>query len=136
MRRSPRPEGRMTSISPALTTKKGTFFWPLSINTSPRVIGRTRPWEAIRAICSAVSAGNRSDAVAPLESSVERSVSVTIVSRPVTHADLREPLDEREGFLGDLAPAGVDRQRVSPPRHLDDLGHALVALLLLVGGVR
>src|SRR5262245_6191737 len=47
-----------------------------------------------------------------------------------------EPLDELERLLGDLPPAGVDRQRVPAALHLHDLGHALVALLLLVGRVR
>src|SRR5215470_16191009 len=47
-----------------------------------------------------------------------------------------EALDELERLLGDLPPAGVDRQRVAAARHLDDLGHALVALLLFVGRVR
>src|SRR5262249_47083817 len=48
----------------------------------------------------------------------------------------REPLDEFEHLLGDFTPAGVDRQRVPAVRHLDDLSHALVPLLLLVGRVR
>src|SRR5262245_24847425 len=47
-----------------------------------------------------------------------------------------EPLDELERRLGDLPPPGVDRQRVPAARHLDHLGHALVALLLLVCRVR
>src|SRR5215472_6081994 len=48
----------------------------------------------------------------------------------------REPLYELERLFGDLPPAGVDRERVPPARHLDDLGHAVVALLLLVCRVR
>src|SRR5262249_60738231 len=48
----------------------------------------------------------------------------------------REPLDEFEHLLGDFTPAGVDRQRVPAVRHLDDLSHARVALLLLLGRVR
>src|SRR5215470_18736212 len=44
--------------------------------------------------------------------------------------DRFESLDELKGFLGDLPPAGVDCQRVAAARHLDDLGHAIVALLL------
>src|SRR5262249_24377253 len=48
----------------------------------------------------------------------------------------REPLDEFEHLLGDVTPAGVDRQRVPAVRHLDDLGHAFVALLLLVRRLR
>src|SRR5262249_40615186 len=47
-----------------------------------------------------------------------------------------DPLDELERLFGDLPPAGVDRQRVPATLHLHDLGHALVALLLLVGRVR
>src|SRR5262245_9413206 len=47
----------------------------------------------------------------------------------------REPLDELEHLFGDVTPAGVDRQRMPAVRHLDDLGHALIALLLLVGRV-
>src|SRR5262245_26699495 len=47
-----------------------------------------------------------------------------------------EPLDELERLPGDLPPAGVDRQRVPAPGHLDDLGHALVALLFSVRRVR
>src|SRR5262252_4068254 len=50
--------------------------------------------------------------------------------------DRCEPLDELERLLGDLPPAGVDCQRVPAVRHLDDLGHALVAFLLFVGRVR
>src|SRR5580704_4882930 len=50
--------------------------------------------------------------------------------------DRCEPPDERERPLGDLSPAGVDRKRVPAARHLDNLGHALVALLLFVGRVR
>src|SRR5262245_39401551 len=41
-------------------------------------------------------------------------------------------LDELERLFGDLAPAGVDRQRGPAAHHLDNLGHALVALLLFV----
>ena len=40
-----------------------------------------------------------------------------------------------EGGVGDLAPAAVDGQRVPAVLDLDDLGHAFVVLLLLVGGV-
>src|SRR5262245_58330368 len=44
-----------------------------------------------------------------------------------------EPLDEGEGGVAHLAPAGVDRQRVTTAGHLDDLGDGvLVADLLLV----
>jgi len=67
----------MTSISPAFSTKNGTLVWPLSINTSPRVIGRITPCEAIRAICAELNTGNMSAAFAAPESSVERAVSVT-----------------------------------------------------------
>src|SRR5512133_4080700 len=49
---------------------------------------------------------------------------------------LGEPLDEVKRRLGDLAPAVVDRQRVSPVRDLHDLGDAGVAPLPLEGGVR
>src|SRR3989442_11311436 len=47
-----------------------------------------------------------------------------------------ESLDERERRVGDLPPAAVDRERVSAVRDLYDLGHALVAPLLLEGSVR
>src|SRR6476619_5719598 len=125
----------MTSISPAFTTKNGTFVWPPSINTSPRVIGRITPWEAIRPICAALSSGNMSAAFAEVVSRVERVVSVTS-SLALDTMCSREPLDELECLPGDLPPAGVDRQRVPAVRHLDDLGHARVARLLLVGRVR
>src|SRR5215472_6483095 len=46
-----------------------------------------------------------------------------------------ESLGELESFLGDLTPARVDCKRVPTARHLDDFGHALVALLLFVGRV-
>jgi hypothetical protein len=36
--------------------------------------------------------------------------------------------------VGDLAPAAVGGERVPAARHLDHLGHAGVALLVLVGG--
>jgi hypothetical protein len=45
---------------------------------------------------------------------------------------LDEPLYERERRVGDLAPATVDHQRVAAVRHLDDLGHAVIAPLLVV----
>ena len=51
---------------------------------------------------------------------------------PLGLTGLDEPLDEGERGVGDLAPAAVDRQRVAAAGDLDDLGHALVALLLLV----
>src|SRR4051812_31641033 len=50
--------------------------------------------------------------------------------------DLDEAPNERERRVGDLAPAAVDRERVPAVLDLDDLGHALVVLLLLVRGVR
>src|SRR5206468_6050140 len=46
---------------------------------------------------------------------------------------LRVLLDERERRVGDLAPAAVDRERVTATRDLDELGHARIALLTLVG---
>src|SRR6478735_10384803 len=49
---------------------------------------------------------------------------------------LHETLDEGQGRVGDVAPAVVDRQRVTAARDLRDLGDALVALLLLVRRVR
>jgi alkyl sulfatase BDS1-like metallo-beta-lactamase superfamily hydrolase len=45
--------------------------------------------------------------------------------------DSGEPLDEGQGGVGDLAPAVVDGQRVAAVLDLHDLGHALVALLLV-----
>jgi hypothetical protein len=42
-------------------------------------------------------------------------------------------LHESERFVGHLAPAGVDDQRVPAVGKLDDLGDARVALLLLIG---
>ena len=71
----------MTSISPAFTTKNGTLVWPPSINTSPREIGRITPWEAIRAICAALSSGNMSAAFAALVKGVEAVVALDIVRR-------------------------------------------------------
>ena len=47
-----------------------------------------------------------------------------------------EAVEERERRVGDLPPAAVDRERVAAVRDLDDLGHALVALLLLERRVR
>ena len=47
-----------------------------------------------------------------------------------------EPLDEAERGLGNLVPAAVDGERMAAVRDLDDLGHALVPLLLLVRRVR
>src|SRR6266540_5175725 len=58
-------------------------------------------------------------------------------SERVTAANgLGESLDEAGGGVGDLPPAAVDCERVPAVRDLGDLGHALVALLPLVGGVR
>ncbi len=79
-RRAPRPEGRITSISPAFTTKNGTLVWPPSIKTSPRVIGRFNPWEAIREICAVLNSGNMSAAFAALKlRGVEAVVAFDIV---------------------------------------------------------
>src|SRR4051812_11909621 len=58
--------------------------------------------------------------------------------RPTSRAScgaLWEALDELERCVRDLAPAAVDRQRVSTAGDLDELSHARVVLLLLVGGV-
>src|SRR6185503_12338623 len=76
IKRSPRPEGRITSISPAFTTKNGTSVWPPSINTSPRVMGRINPWEAIREICAVLSTGNKSAAFAALKRGIEGVLAV------------------------------------------------------------
>src|SRR5271165_2796922 len=46
-----------------------------------------------------------------------------------------EALHEGEGGVGDLPPAAVDGQRVAAAAHLNDLGHVLVVLLVLVGGI-
>ena len=51
------------------------------------------------------------------------------------HEQSGEALHEPQRGVGNLPPAGVNRQRVPAARHLDDLGHALIALLLLVGRV-
>src|SRR5258708_18275510 len=48
---------------------------------------------------------------------------------------LRMSLDECQGRVGHLAPARIDDQRMPSLGKLDDLGHALVALLLLVGSI-
>ena len=72
----------MTSISPDLTTKNGTLVWPPSINTSPRVIVRITPRDAIRAICAGLNVGNMSAAWGALVSSVERAISCDMVTRP------------------------------------------------------
>src|SRR5262245_57506119 len=70
-------------------------------------------------------------------------VATTLTAATTPVADLRhlplpgcEPLHELERLLGDLPPAGVDGQSMPAARHLDDLGHSRVALLLLVGRVR
>src|SRR3954451_21489276 len=54
-------------------------------------------------------------------------------SRP---ARAREAVDERQRGIGDVAPACVDRERVTATLELDDLGNTRVALLALEGGVR
>src|SRR3954451_12656470 len=56
--------------------------------------------------------------------------------RGATPVALVEALDEGECRVGDLPPAGVDGQRVSPVWHLDELGHARVVLLPAVDGLR
>src|SRR6266511_3994305 len=56
--------------------------------------------------------------------------------RAITVALLGEAPDERQRRVGDLTPAAVDGERVAALLDLDDLGHALVVLLLLVGRVR
>src|ERR1700736_1347765 len=45
-----------------------------------------------------------------------------------------ETLDEFERLVGDLAPAVIDGERGAPARDLRNLGHALIVLLILVGG--
>src|SRR4051812_29037815 len=47
-----------------------------------------------------------------------------------------EPVDEVQRCLGDLAPPAVDRERVTPVRHLHDLRHCGVVALAGVGGGR
>src|SRR3954471_24089443 len=49
---------------------------------------------------------------------------------------LDEALKERERGIADFAPPMVDRERVAPPGHLDDLGDAVVLALALVRRVR
>jgi hypothetical protein len=46
-----------------------------------------------------------------------------------------EALNEPERRVSDLAPAAVDGQGVAAVRDLDELGHSLVVLLPLVGGL-
>src|SRR5438105_15915983 len=48
---------------------------------------------------------------------------------------LDEPLDERQGAVGDFPPTAVDREGMAAVWNLDDLGHAFVALLALERGV-
>src|SRR5215213_9998348 len=67
---------------------------------------------------------------------VRASSSLAVRSCPGSKRFSCEPLDELERRLGDLAPAVVDRERVTSIRHLHDLGHAGVVPLPLVGGVR
>jgi hypothetical protein len=43
-------------------------------------------------------------------------------------------LDEGQCGIGDLTPAAVDRQRVTPLRHFDKFGDAGIVELMLVGG--
>src|SRR6478735_5391749 len=60
---------------------------------------------------------------------------MTATSEEAAVRSSSEPLDEGERGVGDLAPAAVDHERVAAAGHLDELGHALVALLALVGRV-
>src|SRR5271166_7137667 len=53
----------------------------------------------------------------------------------LSHPMSREPTDEGERGLGDVAPAVVDGQGVSSAGYLGELGHAGVVLLTLVFGV-
>jgi hypothetical protein len=53
----------------------------------------------------------------------------------VVGLDLDEALDKSESRVRDLAPATIDDERVPAVRHLNDLSHALVPLLLPVAGV-
>src|SRR5438270_3988856 len=61
-----------------------------------------------------------------------RDISESIIVSPDF---LDEALDERERGVRDLAPAIVDDQRVPAVGHLNNLGHAVISLLLLVRGV-
>src|SRR5438105_3433273 len=76
---SPRLDGRMISISPALTTKNGTIGSPASMSTSPRAIGRTTPCVAIRAIWTGVRVGNMSASCEALTGGVKRTGAATDV---------------------------------------------------------
>ncbi len=49
-----------------------------------------------------------------------------------TRRSAESPRVECQGSVGDLAPPAVNRQRVSPVRHLHDLRDAVVAFLALV----
>src|SRR5215211_5464705 len=73
--------------------------------------------------------------LSPRSRSVSTSLSVPTGRAGHRHRPLDEALDEGQGGVGDFTPAAVDDQRVPAVLHLDDLGHALVVLLLLVGGV-
>src|SRR5690349_6423720 len=88
--RSPRIDGRTTSIAPVSTTRNGTSVWPGSISTSPRVIGRRRPCAATRDIWAALSTGNISAASGALVSGGAPSIGVDIGSLPLADAIVDE----------------------------------------------
>src|SRR5437588_3859302 len=52
------------------------------------------------------------------------------------HPNWHKTLDESKRGSSHLAPAVIDDKRMSPVGHRYNLGHALVVLLILVGGVR
>jgi hypothetical protein len=58
-----------------------------------------------------------------------------VVASGSAPGQLCESFDEGTGGVGDFAPAAVDGEGMSTVLDLDDLGDALVVLLLLVRGV-
>src|SRR5262245_53749394 len=111
---SPRPEGRITSISPDLTSKKRTLAWSPAINTSPHVMGRITPRLAIRAICAELSLGNRSAAFGALLSSVERVISVNTSG---SLDRVRERNLDAPDFTVDGHAVGLERFLRRAPQH-------------------
>src|ERR1700687_4446613 len=98
-----------------------------SIGKGARIRARRWPWPSrVR-----VSCGLRGPSLAgPISDSSQRAATK---SDAAVRDDLDEALHKRESRVGDLAPATVDDQRVPAILHLDDLAHALVSLLPLVG---
>src|SRR5262249_46219896 len=100
----------------------------------PRSLARSAsPSEFRRCACTAAPCPPPRMSCGPMAYRRRRVMAISSSSGALRSLD--EALDEGEGRLGYLAPAAVDGESMAAARHLDDLGHSGIPLLLLEGGV-